>query len=61
MASETLKEYMSMMSDSVKLIYPNIDDTVLYEALKYSIKKVDTMHRISSILLRNLNFQCCEL
>ena len=39
MASETLKEYMDMMSKSVKLLYPNIDNTVLYEALKYSIKK----------------------
>ena len=39
MPSETLKEYMDMMSDSVKMLYPNIDDKVLYEALKYSIKK----------------------
>lgn len=39
MASQTLKEYMDMMSNSVKLLYPNINDEVLYEALKYSIKK----------------------
>ena len=39
MASQTLKEYIDMMSDCVRLYYSNIDETVLNDCLKYSIKK----------------------
>lgn len=39
MASQTLKEYIDMMSDCVRLYYPNINETVLNDCLKYSIKK----------------------
>ena len=39
MPSPTLKEYIDTMADCTKLYYPNIDDNILNEAIKYSVKK----------------------
>ena len=39
MPSATLVEYMDTMKECTKLYYPDLDDNLINDALKYSIKK----------------------
>ena len=50
MSSETLMEYMNTMKECVHMYYPNLDDNIITDALKYSIKK---RYKSSQVTINN--------